>query len=370
MDKITRNVMLVFLFVLVFVLLEAMSSILLPLALAFLCAVIFQPLILFLKRKSVPGWIIFPIVTAGTLLALFGVIDLMFQSGYEIYDQKDFMIKQITEKSRGAISWINRNFNLAISWRVIEKSITDMFTTKMLTQSAGVVATEIGSFTASFFMFALYYVVLLTGLSKYKTFLGFVGGESRGEQFIDNYEKIQKSIYSYLIIKTIVNLLQAVIVWAICSAFGLKFALVIGVIAFFIHYIPNIGSILSTVLPGLMAVVQFDDANTIVLLVALVGGAQFIMGNYVEPLIAGHQLKLNTVTVIFGLVFWGWLWGIAGMIMSVPLMVIIKLALEQIPDMSFIARLMSVPDKPTRAAAAPVLAAESTTNPEKPEATE
>jgi predicted PurR-regulated permease PerM len=78
---------------------------------------------------------------------------------------------------------------------------------------------------------------------------------------------------------------------------------------------------------------------------AILGGAQFIMGNYVEPLIAGHKLNLNTVTVIFGLVFWGWLWGIAGMMLSVPLMVIIKLVLEQIPDMGYIARLMSVPEK-------------------------
>jgi predicted PurR-regulated permease PerM len=142
-----------------------------------------------------------------------------------------------------------------------------------------------------------------------------------------------------------VNITQGIIVWGICSLFGLKFALFLGVIAFIIHFIPNIGAILSTILPTIMAIVQFDDTGTIIGMTAILGGAQFIMGNYVEPLIAGHKLNLNTVTVIFGLVFWGWLWGIAGMMLSVPLMVIIKLVLEQIPDMGYIARLMSVPEK-------------------------
>lgn len=345
MDKTVKNILIIFLFVLIFYILEILSTILLPLVLAFLFAVIFQPLIQMLKKIKIPSWLIFPVVTGVTLLVLFGVFDLLFQSASEMYDQREFMMQKLTSKSQQAIRSINSNFNLSISYRVIEKSITDMFTTKMITQSAGMVATEVGAFTASFCMFALYYVVLLMGLSNYKEFLNYVGGENRQDSFVTAYEKIQKSIYSYLLIKTCVNIAQGLIVWGVCSLFGLKFAQLFGILAFVIHYIPNIGSILSTVVPGLMAIVQFDDTGTIWGFIAILAAAQFIMGNYIEPLIAGHQLKLNTVTVIFGLVFWGWLWGIAGMMLSVPLMVILKLVLEQIPDMGYFARLMSVPNK-------------------------
>jgi len=72
---------------------------------------------------------------------------------------------------------------------------------------------------------------------------------------------------------------------------------------------------------------------------------QLTMGNFVEPKLLGNRLRLNTVTVIFGLVFWGYLWGIPGMILSVPLMVVLKLTFEYIPSTRIFARLMSYPEK-------------------------
>ena len=103
---------------------------------------------------------------------------------------------------------------------------------------------------------------------------------------------------------------------------------------------------LATVIPVFMAVIQFDSAGMVLGILICLGASQFVIGSVIDPMIMGNRLKLNTVTVIFGLVFWGYIWGIPGMLLSVPLMVMIRLLLERSDDFAIIARIMGNPVKP------------------------
>jgi AI-2 transport protein TqsA len=94
-----------------------------------------------------------------------------------------------------------------------------------------------------------------------------------------------------------------------------------------------------------MAIIQYDTFSVPITLAVILLILQLTMGNFIEPKLLGNRLRLNTVTVIFGLVFWGYMWGIPGMILSVPLMVVLKLTLEYIPSTRVLARLMSYPEK-------------------------
>lgn len=166
----------------------------------------------------------------------------------------------------------------------------------------------------------------------------------KGDQAFNKYMQMQNSIISYMIWKTLISLFTGALVAGVCYLFDIKFAIFWGFLAFILNYIPSIGSIAATIPPILMGIIELESLNAILLLTALLTAIQVIVGNLVEPLIMGNRLKLNTLTVLFGLVFWGYLWGVIGMMLSVPLMVVLKIVLEQTESLGFIARMMETPD--------------------------
>ncbi len=189
-------------------------------------------------------------------------------------------------------------------------------------------------------MFVLYYVLMLAGMSNYRNYIAHVAG-GEDTSLAASVNKVRRSIVSYVLVKTALNVSNGIITGAICYAFGLEFAIFWGFLAFLLNYIPSIGSTTAIILPTVMGVLQFESVPKMFFLWFAITGYQMLMGNFIEPKIMGDRMRLNTLTVIFGLVFWGYLWGLPGMILSVPLLVIVKLVFEQIPAMNVVSRLMS-----------------------------
>jgi predicted PurR-regulated permease PerM len=125
-----------------------------------------------------------------------------------------------------------------------------------------------------------------------------------------------------------------------------------GLIAFLLNYIPNIGSIVAAVPPVLLALVQFGFGSAIATAVAYIG-VNTVIGNILEPRILGRKLGLSTLVVFLSLVFWGWLWGPMGMLLSVPLTMIVKILLEASDQFSSVAVLMDQPPLSQRATMTP-----------------
>jgi predicted PurR-regulated permease PerM len=153
-------------------------------------------------------------------------------------------------------------------------------------------------------------------------------------------KKINKQVQKYLVIKTVISVLTGLSVYLVLLLLGVKFAFLWSVIAFFLNYIPNIGSIIAGVPPILTAFLQFGAVKALVVFLAFVV-IQFFWGNIIEPLVIGKRLNLSPIVVLLALLFWGWLWGIVGAIIAVPLMAIIKISFSNIPGLKPIAVLMS-----------------------------
>ena len=181
-------------------------------------------------------------------------------------------------------------------------------------------------------------------MANYKEFLSYVGAAQK-EAVLRDYEHVQKSIVSYMLIKTLISLATGLLTFTICSAFDISFAIFWGFIAFIFNFIPNIGSIASVILPLTMAFIQLEDFQIIIFFALLLVSIHFTIGNLIEPIIMGNRLLLNTPTVLIGLVFWGFIWGIPGMILSVPLLVITKIILDRNTEFSILGRLMGYPEK-------------------------
>ena len=139
--------------------------------------------------------------------------------------------------------------------------------------------------------------------------------------------EIDTQIRRYLMTKFATSAVTGITVGVILWLFGLDLALVFGVMAFLLNFIPSIGSIISTLLPIPMAVVQFDSFWMIAGVILLPAAVQLTVGNIIEPKIMGEGLDLHPVTIILSLVGWGLLWGAVGMLLAVPMTAVLRLVL-------------------------------------------
>ncbi|HPI18822.1 MAG TPA: AI-2E family transporter [Candidatus Kapabacteria bacterium] len=341
MDNTIKNTLSVILIVLLFYIVSALSSILIPLVFALLLSIAFQPFVSYLIKKKIPIVIVLPTIIIISLSVIFILSLLLIYSYSQVKEELPEIITSFNLKMLAFFDFFNDNFGDLTDTRIDTSFFLSYFNKDVITSFISLVVKEVGSLTTSFIMFALYFIVFLTTIANYKEFLTFVENKKDSHNFVIVFEAIQQSVSSYLKIKFIVSFITGIIVYAVCTLFGLKFAILWAFFSFTLNFIPTIGAIVAVSLPTLLALIQFDSPWNGIFLFLILLVIKNLLGNLIEPIITGNKLHLNTITVIFGLIFWGFLWGIPGMFLSVPMLVIIKLIFEQIPSISFISRLMS-----------------------------
>ncbi len=153
--------------------------------------------------------------------------------------------------------------------------------------------------------------------------------------------KIDRSISSYITLKTFVSFLTGLLSYIALVIIGVKAAAFWAFLIFLLNYIPTIGSLVATAFPVIFAILQFGDWVPALYVMIIVGAIQVVIGNIVEPKVMGNSLNISSLTVILALSFWGALWGITGMILSVPITVIMILVFSEFPSTRPVAILMS-----------------------------
>ncbi|HCK35088.1 MAG TPA: hypothetical protein DHW20_07965, partial [Gemmatimonadetes bacterium] len=169
---------------------------------------------------------------------------------------------------------------------------------------------------------------------KFRYILGVRGGDE------DRFTKIATEIQSYLGIKTVVSLATGLALGIWAYAWDLDFPVLLGMIAFFLNYIPTVGSIIAAIPAVLLSVILY---GTLGHAIVVAGGYIFVnmvVGNIIEPRWMGRSLGLSTLVVILSLLFWGWAWGPLGALLSVPLTVGVKILLENTEDLRWAAILL------------------------------
>jgi len=168
-----------------------------------------------------------------------------------------------------------------------------------------------------------------------------VGGRRPAELRTGIYAEIHAKIQKYIVTKFVISATTGLLVGLILTMFGLPLALVFGVMAFLLNFIPSIGSVISTLLPIPIAIIQYDSVWAITAIVALPGVVQMIIGNGIEPWVMGESLDLHPITVILSLIFWGLLWGIVGMFLATPIMAVLSIVFARFDETQPIAELLA-----------------------------
>lgn len=166
-------------------------------------------------------------------------------------------------------------------------------------------------------------------------------GKESSIAILETLNRINRSVQDYLGIKTLISFLTGVLVSLILLLFGVPFAVLWGVLAFLLNFIPNIGSMISVVPPVLITLFQFGSLPKTLAVFAVLIALQTVVGNFIEPKMMGKGLDLSPLVVLLALLFWGWMWGIPGMLLSVPLTAAIKIAFEQIDATRPVALMMA-----------------------------
>lgn len=341
-----RNTMVVFLMLTLFFILRQLSALLIPLILAGLLIAVYLPIYERLRKWKVPGVLIALILAGFTFFVLFFVSNVIIGTIQDIISEQDYFISQFKMKIESFVRVVNETTSYDIEFNTVTTFLEKTFNGEFFGSMAKGTAVGLGSFGKYFFTFALYFLFLLFSLSGYDKYLRYVSGRHKDVE--DTVRVMQKTISTYIGIKMIISLVTGSLAFVICLLFKIRFAFFWGFLTVLLNFIPSIGSIIATVPPVFMGIIQFDSFSHVFFLALALAGVQMIIGNVLDPIIMGDRLKLNAVTVLFGLVFWGYIWGIAGMLLSVPLMVILKLILEKSDTWSLVARVMgsSSGDKP------------------------
>ena len=171
--------------------------------------------------------------------------------------------------------------------------------------------------------------------------VNFVGDPVQADRIGRIVGSIIRRVNRYLLVKTVVSLVTGAMVWGVARAFGLELAVALGIITFILNYIPNIGSIIATGLVALVTYVQLADATPTLAIFLIVGTIQFVNGNVIDPMLMGRALRLSSFGIIISLAFWGAVWGIPGMFLSVPIMVALMIVCSEIPALRPVAILLS-----------------------------
>lgn len=211
-----------------------------------------------------------------------------------------------------------------------------------LTSIASVLVNYASSLIGDAFLILIYVLFLLIEESVFLDKLKVLyPSEAKQQKVIKFTQKMDHNISRYLTLKTLVSLLTGALSYVALLIFGVDAPIFWALLIFVLNYIPTIGSLIATLFPAVFAIVQFGELMPFVYVLLSVGLIQVVVGNIIEPKIMGNSLNISSLVVIIALTVWGAIWGIMGMILSVPITVMMIIVCEEIPSLRFIAVALS-----------------------------
>lgn len=338
--KTTNTLLLIIVIPLVFYLFKILSFIFIPLILSMFIALLFLPLMRWLTRKKSPK----PVSILIVILIIIGVLKLSGEviqlSSNEILSADSMFFEKAETKLVDLVVSIEAFFGIE---RIQgENVLIHYFNNDSVLKNFGSTLEVIGS-TLSMTLTTIFFVILL--LSESINFQQLLNSTlfKREYSSVRIFMTVEKDIIQFVKVKFIISLLTGIGFGLACLFFGVSFPIFWGLFAFLINFVQMVGSIISVVLLSLFAFVEIEPTGTLLFFILTIIAVQAIMGGVLEPIFMGKTFSLNVITILVMLMLWGYIWGVPGLIMSIPITVFTKIVLDQFPKTKMIANLMAGP---------------------------
>lgn len=316
--------------------LKAAEEMVVPFLLAAFIATIAATPVFWMEQRRVPSVLAISAVMLAMVLMLVGVGALVAQSVPEFTAKQDEYSQRLVILFEQPVSWL-AEFGVPVS---IDLAL-QYFDPGTALSLAGNTLRGLGSALSNGFLILLTTIFILSEASSFPRKLRDVLHDP--ERNVPHFYKFASDVNRYIAIKTTVSLATGLIVGVALVIIGVDFPVLWAVLAFLLNYVPTIGSIIAAVPPVLLALVQFGPSAALATAAVYVG-VNLGMGNVIEPRFMGKELGLSTLIVFLSLVFWGWMFGPVGMLLSVPLTMTAKIALEANPGTGWLAHLLGPAD--------------------------
>ena len=302
---------------------KSASVIIVPFLLSLFMAIILSPTYNFFNKKGVPNSLSLTLVITIFLILITLVVKLIGSSAQEFNSNMGFYIQQLSSYYTIVVSLASK-----IGLEISVDELSSMINPKQLmTFSSSILQSIGGMFTNGFVV--LFTVIFM--LLESNNFVQKIEFASRGSNTNSHIKEIASKIKDYMVLKALISLLTGFIIWIALLLVGTDYAFLWAVIAFLFNFIPNIGSIIAAVPVVLLTLVQLGSVSAFIVAVVYIL-VNIIIGSVIEPKVMGKGLGLSTLVVFLSLIFWGWLLGIVGMLLSIPLTIMLKIVLDANED--------------------------------------
>jgi predicted PurR-regulated permease PerM len=193
----------------------------------------------------------------------------------------------------------------------------------------------------NFFLVIVFFLFIVAQGGQMHRRLKNVMSDTDHKKTAISIKNIQVQIQRYLLTKTIISLCTAIVGMVLMLLYGVDFVLVCGILLFVLNFIPNVGSIIASFIPMLICLLQSGFDLRTVFFSLLIIATQMLFGNIIEPKVHGDRMNISPIIVLVSLIFWGWVWGIVGMILAVPFTSAINIILKQLDEKNFISAIIS-----------------------------
>lgn len=319
-------------FVVVIAGMKAAGVLIVPFLLAVFLAVTCLPLLMWLGKRGVPdGVSLLLIVALVTGIWIVGFVSLGtalagFTRGLPQYQV------QLQTIAGSVYTWLS-GYGVDI-----DRSMLDgIFDPGKALQYAAATLNSLGGMLKDTFLIVLMFVFLILEAAGVPDKLRAIS--NKGEASLDTYEAVIKGVNRYLAIKLITSLITGLLIFTFLQVQGIDYPVLWGILAFILNFVPTVGSLIAAVPPVLLALIQFGPGSALATAAGFLA-VNVIIGSITEPRVMGRSVGLSPLVVFLSLIFWGWVLGPVGMLLSVPLTMTLKIALAESPSTQWIALLL------------------------------
>ena len=319
-------------FVVVVAGMSAAKTIIVPFLLAAFISVISSPPLFWLKERKVPTAIALLIVMFVILFFLLLIGALVASSVNDFSTKLPLYQARLEEQTNAVLNWLVRihvDVNRLELDKIFNAAAVMQFVAMLLNQLVGMLTNGV--------LILLTVIFMLLEASSIPTKLNAIF--RKPEASLKRIKYFIGTVNRYMAIQTVISLATGACVAIFLTIMGVDYAILWGVLAFLLNYIPNIGSIMAAVPPILLTIIQVGLGRAVGVAIGYLA-INMIIGNVISPRLMGRGLGLSTLVVFLSLIFWGWILGPVGMLLSVPLTMTVKIALDSSEDTRWIAILL------------------------------
>ncbi|WP_336065692.1 AI-2E family transporter [Mesoflavibacter sp. CH_XMU1404-2] len=340
MDKIktTNYLLLIIVIPILFYLLKILSFIFIPLVFSMFIALLFLPILRNLRRRNIPKYLSILLVLLLIVAGVWIGVELVKLSSREILTSDSHFF----DKAQLKINTLVANIESFLGIQQVEgvQTISRYLNKDVILNNLSPTVSFITKFLTALLTTTFFVVLWLAESINVERLINRTILKQKHTS-IKTFRKIEKDLIKFIKVKFLVSFLTGVGTGLACYFFDVSFPIFWGLFAFIINFVQMVGSFITVILLSIFAFVELEMSSILLFFVISITSVQVLFGAILEPIFMGKSFSINIIAVLVMLMFWGFIWGVPGLIMAIPITVFIKIILEQFPRTKIISDLLS-----------------------------